>query len=283
METSRLLQLRVVNRALILAVGATMAAWTRSPSLAAERADSAAEAQTLAEDLKSLEDPTILKRRVWLETEWNSYRDGSDNLEETLAGLWAWRISACQEWAVRLKLPYEWSFAGRNSGDSDKHGIGDIKLATGTAFRLNDRWRVGAGLELRIPTAQDNLGDNVWRLQEIATLSWDATPWLTFSPSVEYNESIAEENGASPQNYVELFFPATCLLPHLWSVTARYEAKVDFEADNYVTQSAKFTLAKQLANPPLNLALSFEKPFNTANKDFQVNFVITWFFPSKKQ
>ncbi len=238
----------------------------------------ASEEQVAGERLKSETDPTILKRRVWLETEWNSYRDGSDNWEETLGGLWAWRLTDNADWAVRLKLPYEWHFAGHNPGDSDDNGFGDIKAAIGGAVRFNESLRAGGGVELRMPTAEDDLGDDVWKLQEFGTLAWDATRWLSFTPTFEYNESVAEENDASPQHYVELFAPATVLLPHNWSVTARYEAKVDFEADNYVTQSGKLYLAKHFRDPALGFTISVKKPFNTANKDYQVNFAMTYFF-----
>ncbi len=199
----------------------------------------APEALTAIEKLKSETDPTILKRRVWLETEWNSYRDGSDNVEETLGGLWAWRVTDNADWAVRLKLPYEWQFAGDDPGDSDDHGFGDIKVATGGAHRFSERLRAGGGLELRMPTAEDDLGDDVWKLQEFGTLAWDATHWLTLTPTFEYKHSLAEQSGASRQHYLEVYAPATFILPHKWSVTARYEAKIDFEDDNYVTQSGK--------------------------------------------
>jgi hypothetical protein len=254
-----------------------------SPLFAAAAAAESTPAEIVIEELKvDSGDPTILKRRAWLETEWNSYRDGSDKMEETLGGLWAWRVADHQDWAVRLKLPYEWKFAGDNAGDSDKNGFGDFKLATGTAFRLGEKWRAGGGLELCMPTAEDDLGDDVWKLQEFGAVAYDATPWLSFAPAFEYNESIHEESGASPQHNVELFAPATVILPRHWSVTARYEAKVDFEDDNYVTQSGKVYLSKQLEHPALGFTVSFKKPFNTANKDYQVNFAITYFFQSKK-
>lgn len=252
------------------------------PMRAVEPAASAVEAQIAEEDIKSLEDPTILKRRVWLDTEWNRYRDGSDDLEETLAALWAWRLSAVQEWAVRFELPGEWHLAGNEPGDSSANGFGDIEVATGTAFRLSNRWRAGGALELRMPTAQDGLGDDVWKLQEIATVAWDATSWLTFAPSVEYNQSVSEQSGAQPQHYAEFFFPAFWLMPDRWSLSARYEANVDFETDNELVQSAKFTLAKRFEEPRLALSAAFKKPFNNGNKDFQVNFIITYFFDSKR-
>src|SRR6188474_2560731 len=58
-----------------------------------------------AADLKELNDPTILSRRVWLETEWNKFENGTNIVEETAGTLWVWRVSQNQDWAVRLKLP----------------------------------------------------------------------------------------------------------------------------------------------------------------------------------
>jgi hypothetical protein len=237
----------------------------------------------VTEELKALDgDPTILKRRVWLETEWNSYRDGSDGVEETMGGVWAWRVTDDLDWAARLKLNYEWYMAPENSGESDDEGIGDTQIATGLAYRLGPKWRTGGGVELRLPTAEDNLGDDVWKLQEFAAIAWDATSWLSFSPSVEYNHSIVEESGVSPQHNIELFFPVTFILPHRWAVTARYEEKIDFEDGNYTTPSGKLILSKQFESIPIGLTASIKKPFNTQNKDFQFNFAITYFFQSKK-
>ena len=46
-------------------------------------------------DVKELTDQsTILTSRVYLETEWNKFTDGSHVVEQTLGALWAWRISA---------------------------------------------------------------------------------------------------------------------------------------------------------------------------------------------
>jgi hypothetical protein len=237
------------------------------------------EAPTPAEELKGLQDPTTLKRRLWLETEWNKYEDGSHDVEETLGGLWAWRVAAHQDWAVRLKVPYRWHVAGDGFGDSDRDGWGDLQVATGTAFRLGPSWRAGGGLELRTPTAQDDLGDDVWRIQEFGAVAWDATRWLTLSPSIEYNQSLAELHDAAQQHYLEMYFPATFLLASDWSVSPRYEVKVDFENANYVTHSAKLLVAKQFEAPPLGLALSVKRSFDSGEKDFQVNFVLTYFFP----
>jgi hypothetical protein len=239
-----------------------------------------AEHHTTTQELKGLSDPTILKRRVWLETEWDKYDGGTHGVEETLGGLWSWRLSPIQEWAVRLKVPYEWRIA--NNGRLSDQGLGDIKLGTGPGFQLGQSWRTAFGLELRMPTAADNLGAHDWRLQELGVVAWDVTHWLTLSPSFEYNESVAEPDNARPQNYVDLYFAATVLLPHHWSVTPRYKADVDFEKNNRLVQSVRLQVAKQLNNPPLGFVLSIEKPFysdpiNKGQKEFQINFMITYY------
>jgi hypothetical protein len=227
--------------------------------------------------LKSLEDPTILKRRVWIDTEWSRFKDSSDDLEFTMGGLWAWPVSENQDWAVRAKVPVKFHRAGDAAGDTDKGGPGDIKLAVGTAFRLSPSLRTAIGLEMRFPTASDNLGSNAWRPQLFGTVAWDVTRAMTFSPSFEYNKSIEELHGSAPQRFVELFFPVTFLLPERWSVTPRYEYKVDFSNNDQVTRSAKLTVAKLLENQ-FGFALSIKKNIDETSKRFQVNFVTTYYF-----
>jgi hypothetical protein len=67
-------------------------------------------------------------------------------------------------------------------------------------------------------------------------------------------------------------------LPNHWAATAQYEAKLYFVNNNYLVQSAKLQLSKQLDNPPLGFALSLKRPFDGGLKEFQVNFVVTYFF-----
>lgn len=277
-KTAARLANSVTKQVLVVPLGTITAGWLAAASFAAESAGGTFDEQTIKKELTELVDPTIFVRRTWLETEWNKYTDGSSHVEETLGGFWAWPLSANQDWGVRLKVPYEWHTAAEGSGQSDEQGLGDIKLATGTAFRINDSWRAAGGLELRMPTGEGDLGNNMWQLQEIGAIAWDATRWLTLSPSAEYNQSVAEEHDGSPQHYLEAYFPATFLLPHRWAVTAQYEIKANFENDNYLTHSAKLLLAKRLNNPPLGLALSIKKPFDGGEKQFQVNFIITYHF-----
>lgn len=231
-----------------------------------------------ADELKSLADPTVIVRRVWSDTEWNKYADGRHLVEEGVNGLWAWRLSENQDWGVRLKVPYKWQVAGGAPGYTDDQGFGDVEFATGTAGRLSESWRIGGGVMIHTPTAEAGFGDNLWRIQEFLAVAWDTTPWLTFSPSVEYNQSFQEEPGIAAQHYLEAYFPVTFLLPHQWSVSPRYEFKVDFNDDNYVTHTAKFLVAKQLVNPPLGIAASIKRSFDSGEKDFTVNFILTYYF-----
>jgi hypothetical protein len=210
--------------------------------------------------------------------EWNKFNHGRHDVEETLGAVWAWRVSDRQDWAVRLKVPFEFHVAGDAVGDSDRQGLGDIKLATGTAFRLGESWRTAIGVEMRFPSATEGLGNKAWQAQLSAAGAWDVTRWLTLSPSLEYNKSVAEKQGAAPQHFLEMFFPATFVLPRNWSVTAQYEAKVDFESDSHWTHSGKFVIGKLLERLPLGFSLSIKKPFDGGDKDFQINFVATYFF-----
>ena len=71
---------------LLLALATTTAGWLAMSLAAAEPAGAAADEQTIKEELTAREDPTILSRRAWLETEWNHFEDDSDDVELTLGG-----------------------------------------------------------------------------------------------------------------------------------------------------------------------------------------------------
>ena len=248
------------------------------PLASAAIAGATTDGREIAEELKALEDPSIFKRRVWLDTEWSSFKNSSDDVVLTLGGLWAWRVSANQDWGVRIKLPVEFHAAGNAAGDSNEQGLGDLKLAAGTAFRLSDSLRTAVGLEMRFPTASDNLGANAWRPQLFGTVAWDVQPGVTFSPSAEYNKSIKELRGSAPQEFLELFFPVTFVIQKYWAVSPRYELKVDFANDNRLTHTGKLSVTKRLEDEPLAFTLSIKKAFDGGEKKFQINFVATHYF-----
>ena len=106
-----------------------------------------------ADELKALRDQTIIQSRIWLDTEWDQFKHGAEEARWTLGGLWRWRVSEGQDWAVRLKLPLVYDRSDEASGHADIGGLGDIEVATGTAFRLSNTWRTGGGSELHTDTA----------------------------------------------------------------------------------------------------------------------------------
>lgn len=114
-----------MSRVLVVAITAIVyscfltSAWTGEPIGAGGKEE------TATNELKALQDPTILIRRIWLDLEWNKFKDDSSDLQQTLGGVWAWPISGRADWGVRLKVPFKMHFAGDAADDSDKRGVGD--------------------------------------------------------------------------------------------------------------------------------------------------------------
>ncbi len=240
---------------------------------------SPAPAPAAADQLKALNDQTIIQTSVWLDTEWDQYKHGAEEATWTLGGLWGLRVSDRQDWAVRLKVPFVYDRSDETSGHADIGGLGDVEVATGTAFRLSNTWRTGGGVELHTDTASNPaLGDSVWRLHSSWAIAHDVTDWLTLTPTAEYSHSIAEEHNVGPQRYLELSLPVTFILPYDWSIATRYKAKIGFENGDRWFHTVDVGVAKRLPNVPLVLSATLEKQFDGGNKKFQVNFTMTYYF-----
>jgi hypothetical protein len=235
---------------------------------------------TAEEQLKAaLRDQTIIQSSAWLDTEWDQFNGGAKELTWTLGVLWGWHVRDQQDWALRFKLPFVYQKSGEASGLADIGGLGNIEVATGTAFRLSNTWRTGGGMELHADTASNPaLGDNVWRLHSSWTIAHDVTNWLTLGPTAEYSHSIAEDHGAEPQRYLELSLPATIILPYNWSIGMRYKTKIDFDNGDRWTHTADLGVAKRLASIPVVFSATLEKTFDGGNKEFQLNFTTTYYF-----
>ena len=256
---------------LLSTAGGTAGAQTR------QAVPTQAEEEGLIEDLKSQEDPTLLPSRLWVEGEWNNDRHDSSSFEATIGGRKGWRISENHDWALQVEMPYKRTAADLPDDNLVEAGLADMKVSVGTAVRLSKTWRVGGGLELRMPTGEERLSANIWRLQEFVAVAWDATPWLTFTPKLRYFHTLARQHEASPQRYLELYAPATFLLPHRWSLTPRYEVKWDFENDR-VTHSGKLSVGKQLAHPKLGFGLSLKAPLDKQSNEYQLILAVTNYF-----
>jgi hypothetical protein len=103
------------------------------PAAETSSADSAT--ATADQQLKALtEQRTILQSSVWLDTEWDQFKHGAEKATWTLAGLWAWRVSDREDWAVRLKVPFVYDRSDEASGHDDIGGLGDIEVAKARLF-----------------------------------------------------------------------------------------------------------------------------------------------------
>jgi hypothetical protein len=235
---------------------------------------------TATEQLKAaLRDQTIIQSSAWLDTEWDQFDGGAKELTWTLGVLWGWHVRDQQDLALRFKLPIVYDRINESSGHADIGGLGDIEVATGTAFRLSNTWRTGGGIELHTDSASNPaLGDNVWRLHSSWTVAHDVTNWLTLAPTTEYSHSVAEDNGAEPQRYLELSLPATIILPHDWSIGMRYKAKIDFENSDRWSHTADLGVAKRLSSIPVVFSATLENTFDGGDKKFQMNLTMTYYF-----
>jgi Putative MetA-pathway of phenol degradation len=232
-----------------------------------------------AEQLKQLTDQTIIRSHVFLDTEWDHFKDGEEKVTWTLAGLWGWRVSEYQDWGARLKVPLAYDRSDQALGHADTVGLGDVELGTGTAFRLSNTWRMAGGIELHADTASDPaLAEKVWRLKPAWGIAHDFTDWFTLTFNVEYNHSVAERHDVAPERHLELSLPGTIILPNNWSILAKYEAKIDFEHDARWIHTVNAGVAKRLSNIPIVLSATLEKPLNGGAQKLQANFTITYYF-----
>ncbi len=234
---------------------------------------------TVADELKQLNDRTLLRTHLSLDSEWNQYKDGVEKASWALNALWGGRVSDWQDWAIRLNLPVDYQTSREGSDHGDIGGLGDVEVGVGTAFRLNDTWRTAGGVELHADTASDpTFAENVWRLKWGWGIAHDFTNWLSVSTSADYNRSIAEEDNVRPHSYLEMALPVTFILPQHWSVSAKYRTLVDFNNGDRWAHTVTAGIAKRLSKLPLVLSASVQKSLSSTAKRFQVDVTIVYYF-----
>ncbi len=234
---------------------------------------------TTADQLKQLNDQTIIGTHVSLDSEWDHFEDGAEKATWTLGGLWGWPASDSQDWGIRFKLPFSYHRTDQALDDDAIGGVGDAEIGTGTAFRLNDAWRTGGGIELHTDTASDRgLAEKVWRLKVGWGVAHDFTKWLSASFNANYNHSIAERDDVTPHRYLELSLPATLIFPQAWSISAKYKTSVDFQNSDRWSHMITAGVAKRLSKVPIVLNATLGKPFSGGAKEFQATFSIVYYF-----
>jgi hypothetical protein len=234
---------------------------------------------TTADQLKQLNDQTIIGTHVSLDSEWDHFKDSAEKATWTLAGLWGWPVSESQDWGIRFKLPFSYYRTDQASDDDAIGGVGDAEIGAGTAFRLNDAWRTAGGIELHTDTASDRgLAEGVWRLKYGWGVAHDFTNWLSASFNINYNHSIAERDDVTPHRYLEMSLPATLIFPQAWSISAKYKMDVDFQNGDRWSHMVTAGVAKRLSKVPIVLSATLGKPLSGGAKEFQATFSIVYYF-----
>jgi len=153
-----------------------------------------------------------------------------------------------------------------------------VEFGTGTAFRLNDKWRTAGGIELHADTASDPaFAENVWRLKWGWGVAHDFTHWFSLTANAEYNRSIAEEDNVRPQSYLDMAVPATFILPQHWSVSAKYRTVLDFNNGDRWAHTLTAGIAKRL-KVPVVLSATIEKPLSSGTRRFQLGLTVVYYF-----
>ena len=233
----------------------------------------------VADELKQLNDQTIIGNLVSLGLDWDHFKEGAEKITWTLTGQWAWRVGDSQDWGIRLRLPFAYDRSDQASGHAEVGGVGDAEIGAGTAFRLNDTWRTGGGIDLHADTASDRaIAERVWRLKLGWGVAHDFTKWLSVAPSADYNHSIAEEHDVRPHRYLELSLPATLIFPKAWSISANYKASVDFENGDRWSHILSAGVAKRLSKVPIVLSATLGKSLSGSAKRFQASVSIVYYF-----
>jgi hypothetical protein len=234
---------------------------------------------TTADQLKQLNDQTIIGTNLSLDSEWDHFKDGAEKATWTLTGLWGWPVSEWEDWGIRFKLPFAYQRSDAASGHAEVGGLGDLEIGTGPAFRLNDTWRTGGGIELHTDTASDRaLAERVWRLKTGWGVAHDFTTWLSASFNADYNHSIVEKGDVRPHRFLELSLPATLIFPQAWSISAKYKTGVDFENGDRWSHTVSAGVAKRLSKVPIVLSATLEKPLSGDAKRFQASVSVVYYF-----
>ena len=234
---------------------------------------------TIADELKQLNDRTLLRTHLSLDSEWNQYKDEVEKATWALNALWGGRVSDWQEWAIRLNLPVEYQNRRSGSNHTDVGGLGDMELGVGSAFRLNDTWRTAGGIELHADTASDlAFAEDVWRLKCGWGAAHDFSGWFSASVSADYNHSIAQEDDVQPQSYLEMALPVTFILPQRWSLSGKYRTLVNFNDGVRWGHTVTAGIGKRLSKVPIVLSASLQKSLSSSPKRFQVDVAIVYYF-----
>ena len=85
----------------------------------------------VADELKQLNDQTIIGNRVSLDTGWDHFKESAEKVTWTLAAQWAWRLGESQDLGIRFRLPFAYHRSDQASDYAEVGGVGDAEGAHG--------------------------------------------------------------------------------------------------------------------------------------------------------
>ncbi|MGE5213269.1 MAG: hypothetical protein ACM3NN_06200 [Nitrospirota bacterium] len=128
-------------------------------------------------------------------------------------------------------------------------------------------------------TASDySFAENVWRLKWGWGIAHDFTEWFSLTASADYNRSIAEEDNARSESFLEMTLPATFILPQHWSLSAKYRTVVDFDNGDRWVHTLTAGIAKRLSKVPVVISTALEKPLGSGGKKYEVELTVVYYF-----
>lgn len=220
-------------------------------------------------------DPTLLAPRLLTQGEYQSLAHGDATGKVFVNVREAWLLARSLAFGLQMEVPLNWA----EKAGEEFSGLGDLESRVGLVGRLAPGLRWGLGLNTRFDTASEPaLGDGVFEMRTIATLRWDATPFLNLGLQPEYTFTPTTD-GVGEIESLQLKLPVTIKLTHGWSFYASYQPKWNLAAGD--TRQDRLELSTTfLLGPQRNYAVTMgvETPLSADSLDWKGYIGFQWFF-----
>jgi len=240
----------------------------------------AQQAQQAELDLRSIFDPTVVRRKVGIENELVNLEEIAWIDKTKLSGTFA--IGPAQDFdvALRLLVPIACYASETPSGD-DAFGLGDVEVTAGLVLRHASWFAHAAAFQVTFDTAtDDSLGGNATVLKPFYVASVRPFSFLGAVLDAEYNVSVEEESGVGETRNLELDPSVNFTYPEewLWFLAVEYKGKLDFENDDY-TNRMQVSVGKVLGKTSnISVYFAVEFPLDDKTGQYSVKLGLTYFF-----
>jgi hypothetical protein len=164
-------------------------------------------------------DPTLIGRRLYSETSYESDRNGDYTLKMANSVRDAFSPTDNLALGAQFELPIKWA---RNKGVV-ANGVSAFEWRAGGVLRLTDHLRWGTALNVKVPTSVDaQLGSPWTELRPICAFSWDIRDWLNLGWFTSYYFTPANTS-PSGTNKIELEWPLAAQITESLSLIVNYK------------------------------------------------------------